>query len=50
MLWSRAHAMRREYVGDAVYIRGLIEFSNLCRSNCTYCGMRAAASSFADTG
>lgn len=40
-LWLQADTVRRENVGDAVHIRGLIEFSNICRSNCRYCGMRA---------
>ena len=26
--------------GDAVYIRGLIEFTNYCRNDCLYCGIR----------
>lgn len=26
--------------GDAVYIRGLIEFTNYCRNQCYYCGIR----------
>lgn len=40
-LWSLADKARREHVGDAVHIRGLIEFSNHCRSHCHYCGMRS---------
>lgn len=27
--------------GSRVYLRGLIEFSNVCRRNCRYCGLRA---------
>ncbi len=27
--------------GDKVYMRGLIEFSNYCKNNCFYCGIRA---------
>ncbi len=30
-----------KYYGDAVFIRGLIEFTNICRNNCYYCGIRA---------
>ena len=26
--------------GKAVYIRGLIEFTNYCRNDCLYCGIR----------
>lgn len=40
ILWDLADASRRRFVGDAVHIRGLIEFSNYCRSHCHYCGMR----------
>ena len=39
-LWNLADEARRSFVGDAVHIRGLIEFSNYCRSHCHYCGMR----------
>ncbi len=35
-----ADGMRAEKVGDAVHLRGLIEFSNYCRNNCLYCGLR----------
>lgn len=41
ILWARADSSRQEHVGDAVHLRGLIEFSNYCRSRCHYCGMRA---------
>ena len=27
-------------VGDEIHLRGLIEFSNICRNNCCYCGLR----------
>ncbi len=38
----RAHAYRvkLEHVGNIVYFRGLIEFSNRCVKNCLYCGIR----------
>ena len=29
-----------EYYGNKVYIRGLIEFTNYCKNNCLYCGIR----------
>lgn len=32
---------RREIYADEVYLRGLIEFSNFCKNNCYYCGIRA---------
>lgn len=40
-LWQKADRVRCEQVGDAVYLRGLIEISNICRRNCLYCGIRA---------
>jgi biotin synthase len=30
----------RAHVGTIVYVCGLIEFSNYCRNNCLYCGLR----------
>ena len=36
-----ADRVRIRYVGDEVYLRGLIEFSNYCRNTCFYCGLRA---------
>ncbi len=35
-----ADAVRREHYGNAVYIRGLIEFTNYCKNDCYYCGIR----------
>jgi biotin synthase len=32
--------IRRRYCGDDVHIRALVEFSNHCRRNCNYCGLR----------
>ncbi len=31
---------RKKYYGNDVYIRGLIEISNICKNNCLYCGIR----------
>ncbi|MGE5404480.1 MAG: [FeFe] hydrogenase H-cluster radical SAM maturase HydE [Candidatus Saccharibacteria bacterium] len=42
-VWERlrqeADRVRREWVGDQVLIRGIIEFSNYCARNCHYCGI-----------
>ncbi|MGE5417586.1 MAG: [FeFe] hydrogenase H-cluster radical SAM maturase HydE [Acidobacteriota bacterium] len=42
-VWERlrqeADRVRREWVGDQVQIRGIIEFSNYCTRNCHYCGI-----------
>lgn len=39
-LFEAASRVRRERVGDGVHLRGLIEFSNHCRMDCLYCGLR----------
>ena len=39
-LFLKADNIRHKYVGDEVHLRGLIEFSNICRNNCLYCGIR----------
>ena len=32
--------MRAATVGSKVYLRGLVEYCNVCRKNCYYCGIR----------
>lgn len=39
-LFAAADRTRKKFVGDDVQLRGLIEFSNYCRNNCLYCGIR----------
>ena len=39
-LFDAANQTRKTYVGDGVYLRGLIEFSNYCKNDCMYCGIR----------
>lgn len=39
-LFTKADAIRKQYVGDGVHLRGLIEFSNICKRTCFYCGLR----------
>lgn len=39
-LFERADSIRRKIYGGDVYIRGLIEFTNYCKNNCFYCGIR----------
>ena len=41
-LFNAADRIRKKYVGDEVHLRGLIEFSNICKRNCLYCGLRAS--------
>lgn len=37
---DKAVKIRQKYYGNKVYVRGLIEFSNYCKNNCYYCGIR----------
>ena len=39
-MFSLADKTRKENVGDGVHLRGLVEFSNICKCNCKYCGLR----------
>ena len=39
-LFKAADRVRKKYVGDEVHLRALIEFSNTCKQNCMYCGLR----------
>lgn len=39
-LFEQARQVREEHYGKDVYIRGLIEFTNYCKNDCLYCGIR----------
>lgn len=39
-VYQKACALRDEVYGKTVFIRGLIEFTNFCRNDCYYCGIR----------
>ena len=39
-LYDEANAVKISTIGNKVYLRGLIEFSNICGKNCYYCGIR----------
>lgn len=39
-LFSMAREERHRYYGHDVYVRGLIEFTNYCKNDCLYCGIR----------
>ena len=41
-LFARAKQVKSETVGNKVYLRGLIEYSNRCAKDCYYCGIRAS--------
>ena len=42
VLAEKADAVRRRVYGNKVFIRGLIEVSNICKIDCFYCGIRAS--------
>ena len=39
-LYSEAKRVKNENIGNNVYLRGLIEISNICTKDCYYCGIR----------
>ena len=41
LIFKKAESIREKSVGRNIYLRGLIEFSNICEKNCLYCGIRA---------
>lgn len=45
LLVNLAAKVKEESVGNIVYYRGLIEYSNICSKNCLYCGIRAGNTS-----
>jgi len=40
-VFTRAAEIKKQFVGNKVYFRGLVELSNICSKNCLYCGIRA---------
>lgn len=40
LLFEAANEIRAKYKGNGVHLRGLIEFTNICKNNCFYCGLR----------
>lgn len=40
MLFRRSAELKEKYIGNKVWFRGLIEFSNVCSKDCLYCGIR----------
>ncbi|MCM8783251.1 MAG: HypC/HybG/HupF family hydrogenase formation chaperone [Candidatus Omnitrophica bacterium] len=39
-LYQRANSLRQKYAGNSCCVHGIIEFSNFCRNDCLYCGLR----------
>ncbi|MFW5498099.1 MULTISPECIES: [FeFe] hydrogenase H-cluster radical SAM maturase HydE [unclassified Maridesulfovibrio] len=40
-LYAIADGLREESFGREVYLRAIVEFSNICNKKCNYCGLRA---------
>lgn len=40
LIFDTANEVRTKYIGNEVHLRGLIEFSNICKCSCKYCGLR----------
>src|ERR1035437_1138725 len=40
LLFKKSSEIKEEYIGNKVWFRGLIEFSNICSKDCLYCGIR----------
>jgi biotin synthase len=43
VLFDLASCVRHDNVGDTIFIKGIIEFSNYCKRDCLYCGIRASS-------
>ncbi len=39
-LFRKAYQIKTHFVGRKIYLRGIIEFSNICEKDCYYCGIR----------
>ena len=39
-LLSKSRAVADEFFGKKIFVRGLIEFTNFCKNDCYYCGIR----------
>ena len=42
LLKEEAVRLRTKYYGNKVFVRGLIEFTNYCKNDCYYCGIRCS--------
>jgi len=40
LLFKKSAEIKEKFIGKKVWLRGLIEFSNICRKDCLYCGIR----------
>ena len=49
-LFEQAREVREAHYGKDIYIRGLIEFTNYCKNDCFYCGIRRGNQKAGSTG
>jgi len=40
LLYQKSSEIKEQFIGNKVWFRGLIEFSNICSKDCLYCGIR----------
>jgi biotin synthase len=40
LLFKKSAEIKERFIGNKVWFRGLIEFSNICSKDCLYCGIR----------
>ena len=48
-LYSESKRIKNKTIGNNVYLRGLIEISNICTKDCFYCGIRKSNTETART-
>lgn len=41
-LFKKADEVRKKYKKNYIHLRGLIEFTNICKNDCLYCGLRCS--------
>ncbi len=41
LIFEKSKEIKQQFVGNKIYLRGLIEYSNKCTKDCFYCGIRA---------
>ncbi len=39
-LYKKADDIRKQYMGNKIFLRGIVEFSNFCKKDCYYCGIQ----------
>jgi len=40
LIYKKANEVKEKYFANQIHLRGIIEFSNYCRQDCYYCGIR----------